>query len=73
MKKILVICDDVWHPAEIVEQGFSYIQSEKIQFDFVRTAKDILTEELLAEYLSDPEALLNFLFNDRLVVKLYEG
>ena len=30
-------------------------------------------EELLAEYLSDPEALLNFLFNDRLVVKLYEG
>ena len=49
MKKLLVICDDVWHPAEIVEQGFSYIQNEEIQFDFVRTAKDILTEELLAE------------------------
>ena len=25
MKKILVICDDLWHPAEIIEQGFSYI------------------------------------------------
>lgn len=50
MKKLLVICDDVWHPAEIIEQGFSYIQSEEIQFDFVRTAKDILTEEMLAEY-----------------------
>ena len=30
-------------------------------------------EELLTEYLSSPEALLNFLFNNRLVVKLYEG
>lgn len=30
-------------------------------------------EELLTEYLSGPEALLNFLLNDKLVVKLYEG
>ena len=30
-------------------------------------------EALLTEYLSSPEALLNFLFNNMLIVKLYEG
>ena len=50
MKKILVICDDLWHPAEIIEQGFSYIAGKDYCFDFVRTAKDILTPEMLADY-----------------------
>lgn len=49
-RRILVICDDVWHPAEIIEKGFGYLADETLSFDFVRTAKDILTPEMLSEY-----------------------
>lgn len=48
--KVLVICDDLWHPAEVVEKGIACMDQEKYQFDFVRTAKDILTPELIAQY-----------------------
>ncbi|MBO6158640.1 MAG: ThuA domain-containing protein [Firmicutes bacterium] len=50
MKRLLVICDDLWHPAEIVKQGFGYLADEKYTFDFVCDAKDILTSEMLSEY-----------------------
>lgn len=50
MQKILVLCDDVWHPAEVIERGMSPLAGEKYQFDFVKTAKDILTPDLLKEY-----------------------
>lgn len=48
--RVLVICDDMWHPAEVVRMGLAFMDQEKYQFDFVMTAKDILTPELLREY-----------------------
>lgn len=48
--KVLVLCDDKWHPAEVVEKGMGYLDQEKYQFDFVKAAKDILTPELIREY-----------------------
>lgn len=50
MKKILVISDDLWHPAEIVEKGFSYLSFDGYEVEMIRDAKDTLTPELLAEY-----------------------
>ena len=50
MKKILVLCDDVWHPAEVIERGLADLPDKVAKFDFVRDAKDILTEEMLQEY-----------------------
>ena len=50
MQRILVICDDVWHPAEVIEKGIMPFASDDYQFDFVRAAKDILTPEMIEEY-----------------------
>ncbi len=50
MKKILVLCDDIWHPAEVIEKGLADLQDKVAHFDFVRDAKDILTVELLEQY-----------------------
>lgn len=50
MKKILVICDDVWHPAEVIERGFALLEGRGYSFDFVKAAKDILTEKMIARY-----------------------
>lgn len=50
MNKILVLCDDIWHPAEVIEKGFSSFKEKKYRFDFVKAAKDILTLEMLEEY-----------------------
>ena len=36
MQRILVICDDVWHPAEVIEKGIMPFASDDYQFDFVR-------------------------------------
>lgn len=48
--KMLMICDDIWHPVEVIKMGMAYLDQEKYQFDIVMTAKDILTPELLREY-----------------------
>lgn len=48
--KILVICDDLWHPAEVIQKGMSLIASDKYEFDFVMAAKDILTEKMISSY-----------------------
>lgn len=50
MDKILIICDDIWHPAEVVKKGFRCIHDLEWQMDFVMDAKDILTENNLYEY-----------------------
>lgn len=50
MQRILVICDDVWHPAEVIEKGMGPLASDKYQFEFVKAAKDILTPEMISEY-----------------------
>ena len=49
--KVLVLCDDLWHPAEVVLKGMEGLKPlNKYEFDFVMTAKDILTPQLIREY-----------------------
>ena len=50
MKKVLILCDDLWHPAEVVELGIRGLGDGAYQFDMIRTAKDILTPARLAQY-----------------------
>ena len=50
MQRILVLCDDVWHPAEVIEKGMMSLDTDAYQFEFVKTAKDILTPEMIREY-----------------------
>lgn len=47
--KLLVISDDYWHPAEVVEKGLSSL-NEKYEITYVRCARDILTPEYLAQF-----------------------
>lgn len=46
---VLVLCDDLWHPGEVVELGLAPL-AEEFNFTFVRDAKDILTPEFIAPY-----------------------
>lgn len=48
--KILILCDDKWHPAEVVEKGLIFLAEEGHETDFIRDVKDILTPELLRRY-----------------------
>lgn len=50
MEKILLICDDIWHPAEVIEKGLLPLICDRFEVDVVKAAKDILTPELLPEY-----------------------
>ncbi len=50
MAKILVICGDIWHPAEVIKAGFSYLTDFYHQMTFMEDAKDMLTAAELAEY-----------------------
>ena len=49
---ILLICDDYWHPAEIVEKGIADFAKNcpGYHFDIVHDGKDILTPEMLGRY-----------------------
>ena len=50
MEKVLVLCDDQWHPAEVIEKGLPARKDERFEFDIVKAAKDILTPERIAKY-----------------------
>ena len=50
MIPVLVLCDDYWHPAEVIERGFHSLNQNEFSFDFVRTPKDILTPEMLKSF-----------------------
>ena len=50
MIKALVICDDLWHPGEVIVKGLESFPASEVRFDIVMDAKDILTRELLEEY-----------------------
>lgn len=50
MTNVLVICDDVWHPGEVIMRGLKGVGEGEIAFDFVMDAKDILTPEMLKNY-----------------------
>lgn len=47
---VLVLCDDYWHPGEVIIRGMQAMQQTKYAFDFVCDAKDILTPSFLEKY-----------------------
>lgn len=49
-KNVLVLCDDMWHPAEVVERGLMNLPADQLEFDFMHAAKDLLVEEDLGRY-----------------------
>ncbi len=50
MANILVLCGDIWHPAEVIRAGFSALEELYPQMTFVEDAKDLLTAADLAAY-----------------------
>lgn len=50
MINVLVLCDDHWHPSEIIELGIKPLEGDEFHFDFVKAAKDILTPERISLY-----------------------
>ena len=48
--KVLVICDDFWHPGEIVARGLKPLEKKGYELDVVMYARDILTKEMIREY-----------------------
>jgi len=50
MIPVLVICDDYWHPAEVIERGFRGLKQNDFSFEFVTDPKDILTPEMLKSF-----------------------
>jgi type 1 glutamine amidotransferase len=50
MINILVLCDDYWHPAEVIKRGFRSLKSDLFSFDFVMDAKDILSPGMIKSY-----------------------
>lgn len=47
---VLVLCDDLWHPAEVIELGLAALNAPELHFTVVKTAKDILTPEYIARF-----------------------
>ena len=43
--KILVTCDDYWHPGEVIERGLSFLREDGHELHFVQAAKDILSRK----------------------------
>ncbi|MBE5815402.1 MAG: ThuA domain-containing protein [Clostridiales bacterium] len=50
MANILVLCGDIWHPAEVIRAGFSCLEEFYPHMTFVEDAKDMLTAADLAAY-----------------------
>ena len=52
MRRVLVICDDIWHPRDVIERGIRLLEerNRELSFEIVTTAKDILTPEFLEEF-----------------------
>ena len=50
MINVLVICDDYWHPGDVIEMGLAPLEGADFHLTFIRSAKDILTPEFMAGY-----------------------
>lgn len=46
---VLVLCDDIWHPGEVLKRGLKPLGDE-FALDFVSSPKDILTDGFLRRY-----------------------
>lgn len=50
MIPVLVVCDDLWHPGEVIEMGLQPLEGDEFHFTIVKATKDILTPERIARY-----------------------
>lgn len=48
--KVLVICDDFWHPGEIVARGLKPLEQKGYALDVVMHARDLLYPAMLRDY-----------------------
>jgi len=48
--KVLVICDDFWHPGEIISRGLKPLEKKGYELDVVMYVRDMLTKEMIREY-----------------------
>ena len=48
--RVLLICDDIWHPADVIERGLASMPKDEMAFDLVKTAKDILSDSFVKRY-----------------------
>lgn len=48
--KVLVICEDFWHPAEIISRGLKPLEAKGYELDVIIHARDMLTKEMIREY-----------------------
>ena len=47
---VLVLCDDLWHPGEVIARGLRPLQKLGYNLDVVMACKDILTVKMLRDY-----------------------
>lgn len=48
--KVLVICDDFWHPGEIIARGLKPLEKQGYELDVVMYARDLLYPAMLRDY-----------------------
>ena len=48
-KKVLVLCDDFWHPAQVPKDGLSPLKDHGFTFDWIEDARD-WSAKLMANY-----------------------
>ena len=48
--EILVLCDDLWHPGEVLKRGLAPLGEDAFDLDFVGAPKDILTDGFIRRY-----------------------
>ena len=48
--KVLILCDDLWHPGEVLKRGLAPLEKDGFDLDFVGAPKDILTDGFIEEH-----------------------
>jgi uncharacterized protein len=46
--KVLVLCDDYWHPARIPREGLGALNPTEFSFDWIEDARDLSSEIMIA-------------------------
>ncbi|OPJ57794.1 ThuA domain-containing protein [Clostridium oryzae] len=44
--KVLVICDDFYHPSDVVRKGLQLLEGQEIQFDFIEDARNWFEQKM---------------------------
>ena len=47
---VLVLCDDFWHPGEVIVRGLKFLEEKGYNLDIVMACKDILTAKMIRRY-----------------------